>query len=48
MTAVLKAVLTKDDAVKRASSSYIKDVLMGEAEVTAEKVRDHVKTWTDC
>ena len=35
-------VLTKDDAVKRATSSYIKyDVLVEETEVTVEKVRDH-------
>ena len=44
MTAVLKAVLTKDDAVKRATSSYI-GVLVGEAEVTVQKVRDHVNTY---
>ena len=45
MAAVLKTVLTKDDAVKRATSSYIDDVQVEEAEVTAEKVRDHVKTY---
>ncbi len=45
MAAVLKAVLTKDDAVKRATSSYIEDVQVEEAEVTAEKVREHVKTY---
>ena len=37
-------VLTKDDAVKRATSSYINDVLIEETKVTAEKVRDHVNT----
>ena len=48
MTAVLKTVLTKDDALKRAMSSYINDVLVEEAKVTVEKVRDHVNLWTDC
>ena len=41
MTAVLKTLLTKDDAVKRATSSYIYDILVEEAEVTAENVRDY-------
>ena len=45
MTAVLKTVLTKDDVVKRATSSYINDVLVEEVEVTVEKVRDHVNTY---
>ena len=40
MTAVLKTVLTKDDVVKRATSSYIDDILVEEAKVTAEKVKD--------
>ena len=45
MTTVLKTVLTKDDVVKRATSSYIDDVLVEKAEVTAEKVRDHINTY---
>ena len=45
MTAALKTVLTKDNAVKRAANSYIDDVLVEEAEVTVEKVRDHVNTY---
>ena len=45
MTAVLKTMLTKDNVVKRATSSYIDDVLVEEAEMTAEKVRDHVNTY---
>ena len=45
MTAVLKTVLTKDNAVKRATSSYIGDVQVEEAEVTAEKVRHHINTY---
>ena len=45
MTAVLKTVLTKDDAVKRATSSYTNDVLVEEAEVTVEKVRDHANAY---
>ena len=45
MTAVLKTVLTKDDAVKRATISYINNVQVEEAEVAAEKVRDHVNTY---
>ena len=36
--------LTKDNEVKRATSSYINDILVEEAEVTAEKVK-HI--WTD-
>ena len=38
MTAVLKMLLTKDDAVIKATRSYIDDVLV-------EKVRDHVNTY---
>ena len=38
-------VLTKHGAVKRATSSYIDDILVEKAEVTAEKVRDHVNTY---
>ena len=45
MTAVLKTVLTKDDEVKRATSSYINNVLVEEAEVTVEKVKDHVNIY---
>ena len=45
MTAVLKMVLTKDNAVKIATSSYIDNVLVEEAEVTVEKVIDHVNTY---
>ena len=45
MTAVLKMVLTKDNTVKRATSSYIDDILVEEAEVIAEKVRDHINTY---
>ena len=45
MTADLKTVLTKDNVVKRATSSYIDDILVEEAEVTAEKVRDHINTY---
>ena len=40
-----KTVLTKDDVVKRATSSYNNDVLVEEAEVIVEKVRDHVNTY---
>ena len=45
MTAVLKAVLTKDNVGKIATSSYIDNVLVEEAEVTAEKVKVHVNTY---
>ena len=45
MTAVLKTVLTKDNVVKRTTISKIDDVLVEEAEVTEEKVRDHVNTY---
>ena len=45
MTADLKTVLTKDDVLKRATSSYINNVLLEEAEVTVEKVRDHINTY---
>ena len=45
MTAVLKTVLTKEDAVKRATGTYINDILVEEAEVTAAKVRDHINTY---
>ena len=37
-------VVGKDNAVKRATNSYIDDILVEEAEVTAEKVRDYVNT----
>ena len=45
MTAVLKIVLTKDDVVERATNPYIDDVQEEEAEVTVEKLRDHVNTY---
>ena len=45
MTVVLKTMSTEDDAVKRAISSYINDVLVEEAELTAVKVRDHVNIY---
>ena len=45
MTAVLKNVLAKDEAVKRATCSYIDDILVDETEVTAEGVREHVNTY---
>ena len=50
MTAVIKPVWTKDDVVKRATSSYTSDVLLEEAEVTVKKVRNHVNTYglTSC
>ena len=37
MTAILKTVLKKDVEVERATSSYIDDILVDEAEVTAVK-----------
>ena len=45
MTAILKTVLEKDEEVERATSSYIDDILVEEAEVTAEKVRGHVEEY---
>ena len=45
MTAVLKNVLAKDKAVKRATCSFINDILVDETEVTAERVREHVNTY---
>ena len=45
MTAVLKNVLAKDEAVKSATCSYIDDILVDETEVTAERVREHVNTY---
>ena len=45
MTAVLKTVLTKDDAGKIATGSYINDVLVENARVTSEKMRDHINTY---
>ena len=45
MTAILKTVLKKDVEVERATSSYIDDILVDEAEVTAEKVRGHVEEY---
>ena len=45
MTAVLKNVLAKDEAVKRTTCSYINDILVDESEVTAERVREHVNTY---
>lgn len=42
MTVVLKTVLKKDCEVDRATSSYIDDIFMEEAEVTAE-VRDNIE-----
>lgn len=47
MMAFLKIELTKNDVVKRGTCSYIDDVLVDETEVIVERVRDHVKTWTD-
>ena len=43
--AVLKNVLAKDEVVKRATCSYIDDILVDETEVTAERVREHVNTY---
>ena len=45
LTAVLKNVLAKDEAVKRDTSSYIDDIQVDETGVTAEKVREHVNTY---
>ena len=45
MTTVLKTVLTKDNVVKRITSSHIDDILVEEAVVTAEKVRNYVTTY---
>ena len=45
MTAVLKNVLAKDKAVKRATCSYINDILLDKTEVTAKRVREHVNTY---
>ena len=38
-------VLTKDNAVKRPTITYIDDILVEEAEEAVEKVRDHVNTY---
>ena len=45
MTAVLKNLLAKDEVVKRATCSYIDDILVDETEVTAERVRKYVNTY---
>ena len=45
MTAVLKNVLAEDEVVKRATCSYIDDILVDKTEVTAERVREHVNTY---
>ena len=45
MMTVLKTVLAKDYKVKRATNSYIDDILVEEVEVTVEKVRDYVSTY---
>ena len=45
MTAVRKNVLAKDKVVKRATCSYIDDILVDEIEVTVERVRDHVNSY---
>ena len=45
MTAVLKNVLAKDEVIKRATCSYIDDILVDKTEVTAERVREHVDTY---
>ena len=45
ITAVIKNVLAKDEAVKRAACSYIDDILVDETAVTAERVRKHVDTY---
>ena len=45
MTAVLKNALAKNEVVKRATCSYIDDILVNETEVTAERVREHVNTY---
>ena len=45
MTVVLKNVLAKDKAVKRAICSFINDILVDETEVTVERVRENVNTY---
>lgn len=45
MAAILKTVLSKEDAVRRATSSYIDDILVDETVTTAEDVVKHLNSF---
>lgn len=45
MTKIVEAVIARNDAIKRAVTSYIDDLYVNEMEVTSDEVRSHFRKW---